>query len=234
MTRTVLLLFAASSALAAPQLAVAQETPAISQEDTDCFVDRTCDFEVRGALTKAEQEEECLNTGRCAIGNEKLVVLVKPKTRAAQPASSPSPAQLTQPARKAMPSAAQASAPKARVIPQTCTPSVPNAMNMCLSFAAGSAELSPSAKAQIDVFAGSLKKSPTSGNFKIEGHTDSSGTAEQNAELSRRRAESVVSYLVAQGVPASRLAAEGFGFSRPKPGLQSNNPLNRRVEIVHN
>jgi outer membrane protein OmpA-like peptidoglycan-associated protein len=44
----------------------------------------------------------------------------------------------------------------------------------------------------------------------------------------------VVNYLVGLGVPATRLQAEGFGFSKPKPGHPASDPLNRRVEIVRN
>ncbi len=51
---------------------------------------------------------------------------------------------------------------------------------------------------------------------RIEGHTDSRGTDEYNADLSRRRANSVMKWLVEQGVEADRLTAKGFGERNPE------------------
>ena len=51
--------------------------------------------------------------------------------------------------------------------------------------------------------------------FAIEGHTDAVGNREFNRDLSQRRAQSVVDYLVTQGVEAQRLDARGFGFDKP-------------------
>jgi hypothetical protein len=52
--------------------------------------------------------------------------------------------------------------------------------------------------------------------IRIEGHTDSRGTDEYNADLSRRRANSVMKWLVDQGVEADRLSAKGFGERKPE------------------
>jgi outer membrane protein OmpA-like peptidoglycan-associated protein len=49
----------------------------------------------------------------------------------------------------------------------------------------------------------------------VEGHTDDRGTDEYNLDLSRRRAASVVRFLVEHGVDPSRLRPEGYGRSRP-------------------
>jgi outer membrane protein OmpA-like peptidoglycan-associated protein len=81
-------------------------------------------------------------------------------------------------------------------------------------FAVGSYQLKPSAKASLDELAGKLKGM----NFetiKIVGHTDPTGKAAFNDKLSRQRAESVKRYLVAHGVPASRIQTEGVGSSMP-------------------
>lgn len=71
-------------------------------------------------------------------------------------------------------------------------------------------------------------------NAAIEGHTDNVGSEEYNRELSRRRAESVRSYLVMQGVEARRLTATGLGQSRPLASNDSEGgrQQNRRVEII--
>lgn len=68
---------------------------------------------------------------------------------------------------------------------------------------------------------------------RIDGHADSRGGEKYNLELSRRRAESVVNYLVKKGIDRSRLHIRVFGGS--KPLVVSNdveqNAKNRRVEI---
>ncbi len=68
----------------------------------------------------------------------------------------------------------------------------------------------------------------------IEGHTDSDGEAKHNQDLSRRRADSVKTYLVAAGISSSRLSTEGFGESKPvAPNTTSmGKAQNRRVELV--
>lgn len=55
-------------------------------------------------------------------------------------------------------------------------------------------------------------------NIKIElgGHTDTRGDAKDNQVLSEGRSQSVVNYLIQQGVEASRLVARGYGESKPK------------------
>jgi OmpA-OmpF porin, OOP family len=69
----------------------------------------------------------------------------------------------------------------------------------------------------------------------IEGHTDNVGTAEYNQKLSDARAKSVRQYLISNfGIKASRLAAIGYGLTRP---IDSNNTeegrqKNRRVQAV--
>ena len=67
----------------------------------------------------------------------------------------------------------------------------------------------------------------------VEGHTDSVGTDQYNQALSRRRAETVRSYLVDHGIARSRITADGMGESKP---VASNDTAdgraqNRRVEL---
>ncbi|MDD2924933.1 OmpA family protein [Rhodoferax sp.] len=71
-------------------------------------------------------------------------------------------------------------------------------------------------------------------NLAIEGHTDNVGNAKANAELSRRRAEAVVAYLVAHGIQAQRLKASGKGDSVPVADnrTEDGRARNRRVELV--
>jgi OOP family OmpA-OmpF porin len=69
----------------------------------------------------------------------------------------------------------------------------------------------------------------------IEGHTDDVGTNEQNMQLSQKRAESVVSYLVdGLHIAPSRLKAVGYGETRPiaDNSTQEGQRMNRRIDAV--
>ena len=76
-------------------------------------------------------------------------------------------------------------------------------------------------------------RSSSSQNLSVEGHTDSTGTDSYNLNLSQRRAEAVVDYLVGHGIDRSRLSARGFGESAPISTNDSaaGRAQNRRVEI---
>jgi outer membrane protein OmpA-like peptidoglycan-associated protein len=70
--------------------------------------------------------------------------------------------------------------------------------------------------------------------LEIQGHTDSDGSEAYNKQLSERRAESVLNYLVLFGVDPSRLQARGYGESMSVAPNDSdeNKAKNRRVELV--
>lgn len=71
--------------------------------------------------------------------------------------------------------------------------------------------------------------------LRIEGHTDSSGDAAHNLDLSKRRAESVKAVLVSQfKVEAGRLTTAGMGATKPLEGNETakGRAQNRRVEFV--
>lgn len=79
-----------------------------------------------------------------------------------------------------------------------------------------------------------LLKKESSWKIKIEGHTDSAGSAEYNLDLSKRRAASTKKYLVEKGVTDGMIITDGFGESKPiadnktKEGMQKN----RRVVLT--
>lgn len=81
--------------------------------------------------------------------------------------------------------------------------------------------------------AGLLKSRPKLG-FEVQGHTDNVGGEESNLKLSKARAESVRSWLVAHGVGAQQLISQGYGESRPVADNDSDagRASNRRVELV--
>lgn len=69
--------------------------------------------------------------------------------------------------------------------------------------------------------------------IRVEGHTDSVGSAAYNQRLSERRSNSVAQYLEGLGVRSSRIDAIGYGKSQPRAtnSTASGRQLNRRVEI---
>lgn len=98
-------------------------------------------------------------------------------------------------------------------------------------FDTGKDDLKSSAKESLAKAAATLKGSET--NIVIEGHTDSTGSDRINQPLSQRRANQVRDFLVANGVPGSRLTAIGYGSSRPAVpnDTDANRALNRRVQL---
>jgi outer membrane protein OmpA-like peptidoglycan-associated protein len=70
--------------------------------------------------------------------------------------------------------------------------------------------------------------------FEVSGHTDTSGSAAHNKELSQKRAAVIVKELAARGVPASEIVAVGKGSDEPlvKPdNTPAKKAKNRRYEI---
>jgi len=69
--------------------------------------------------------------------------------------------------------------------------------------------------------------------FRIEGHTDSRGSASYNQQLSERRARSAKTFLIhSVGVESSRLESVGKGESEPYDPELPESGVNRRVQIV--
>ncbi len=100
-----------------------------------------------------------------------------------------------------------------------------------VSFKSGSAILTSESEARLASFASALRDETLGRKrFEIAGHTDASGSAEKNRQLSQARAEAVRSFLVAHGVPATRLEAKGYGAEGLALPGQPLDPRNRRVE----
>jgi len=100
-------------------------------------------------------------------------------------------------------------------------------------FGYDSAELSAEARAALDANAAVLKKY-SAWTVTIEGHCDERGTAEYNLALGERRAAAAQSYLVALGVPASRVKTVSYGKEFPfDPGHdEAAWAKNRRAHFV--
>ena len=96
----------------------------------------------------------------------------------------------------------------------------------------GKASIKPSTLPVLHEIATFILDYPTH-DFWVKGYTDSIGSASANQRISQRRAQSVVDYLVEQGVPARQLKAKGFGEQNPIASnkTKSGRAKNRRVEI---
>ena len=101
-----------------------------------------------------------------------------------------------------------------------------------ISFATGSARITPALEPILDRFAQTLAENPKT-TVRIVGHTDSTGSDAINDPLSVNRASSVRNYLSARGVAADRIAIDGRGAREPIADNASDagRARNRRVDI---
>ena len=93
-------------------------------------------------------------------------------------------------------------------------------------------QIDASGREALDDVATVLRQNPSL-RVELGGHTDSQGSETHNEGLSQRRAEAARSYLVAQGIAASRLEAKGFGESSPAAdnATADGRRANRRTEV---
>jgi outer membrane protein OmpA-like peptidoglycan-associated protein len=93
--------------------------------------------------------------------------------------------------------------------------------------------LKPGAREKLAKVSGIILSHPGL-KIDVEGHTDSVGGDEYNMRLSENRANSVRDYLVAQGVSADAVTAQGFGKTQPVAdnSTAAGRQRNRRVEMV--
>lgn len=100
-------------------------------------------------------------------------------------------------------------------------------------FDTGRAELQASANRTLLKLVQFLQINPLR-RVRIEGYTDNTGSAEENLELSRARAQAVADLLVDLGIDAKRVQVVGYGVDFPVAENASarGRAQNRRVEIV--
>ncbi|WP_372748998.1 OmpA family protein [Litorivivens sp.] len=101
-----------------------------------------------------------------------------------------------------------------------------------ITFKSGSADLTGDSVESLTDIASFLKNQPEI-RLEIAGHTDSSGGARFNMDLSQKRADSVKSFLVRAGIDASRMRTRGYGETDPVAtnSTASGRAMNRRVEF---
>ncbi len=103
-----------------------------------------------------------------------------------------------------------------------------------VQFELGSARLLAVSSPLLDAVADVMRDNPQIEVVEVAGHTDASGGAKRNRELSQQRAESVRQYLLSKGIAKGRLTAKGYGPDRPIAGNDTpeGREANRRVEFV--
>ncbi len=100
-------------------------------------------------------------------------------------------------------------------------------------FDVGKATLKPGARESLAKLSGVLLMLPDV-NLRVEGFTDSTGSAETNKVLSANRAKSVYDYLITMKIDAARMAHAGYGPANPvgDNATAAGRAQNRRVEIT--
>lgn len=101
-----------------------------------------------------------------------------------------------------------------------------------IAFAAKMARMTRASEDELDKLVEIARSCPEI-RIQAQGHTDGTGKRAANLRLSRRRAQAVVDYFEANGIPATRLSAVGYGPDRP---IASNRTAqgqakNRRIEF---
>jgi OOP family OmpA-OmpF porin len=102
-----------------------------------------------------------------------------------------------------------------------------------INFDVDKSTIRPESMGTLNMIVNVMKTNPDV-KFEIDGHTDNTGAAAHNLQLSQDRANAVQAQLVSMGIDASRLTTKGFGDTKPisDNGTQDGKANNRRVEFV--
>jgi|SRR5699024_6213234 len=104
--------------------------------------------------------------------------------------------------------------------------------NSGIFFATDKYDINEQSKNSLDKLVKIFKDYPNT-DILLEGHTDNTGRAEYNMQLSEKRAKSVYDYLINQGISSSRFTTKWYGEEQPKHdnSTADGRSKNRRVEI---
>jgi outer membrane protein OmpA-like peptidoglycan-associated protein len=109
----------------------------------------------------------------------------------------------------------------------------PKSVDLVIHFDLDSAVLKKDNRPLLDDLVSAMKNDRLANvKFKIEGHTDAQGSEQHNMKLSQGRADSVISYLISNGIENDRLTGEGKGFSELLVPEKPKAAENRRVRIT--
>ena len=95
------------------------------------------------------------------------------------------------------------------------------------------ADIRPDAAVELDKLVQVLNDNPGI-SIELSSHTDARGSDIYNQDLSQRRAESAVEYIISKGIDRSRITAKGYGESRPvvrNAKTEEEHQRNRRTEF---
>jgi outer membrane protein OmpA-like peptidoglycan-associated protein len=113
----------------------------------------------------------------------------------------------------------QAAAALGAMTPDSSPAQLVDALNLLvIDFGQGSSALPQGVDPILTQVATVLEARSPSERYEVSAHTDGSGTPLSDLELSRRRAQAVIDFLVNQGVPGERLQARGAGDLDPAAG----------------
>lgn len=229
--------FAAAIALLVPAAASAQAAPGADQstEDLVCQLSDKC-TDANAQPTVAETAPSGAPAPRISA-TRGFTIARKVESTSSSKYVAPAPANKAAP-RTAYGQSAGKSTYVAKPKPMMAANAKPlpkGRADLRVSFANGSAELTEAGQREAQKFAAALGSPLLDGmRFTIEGHTDAVGGRDYNLDLSRRRAQAVVDYLVGKGADRSRFDVVGYGFDKPLSGTSAGSPVNRRVEVVRN
>lgn len=125
------------------------------------------------------------------------------------PVATPNPADTTEPV------------PATRAVTGTTT----------LNFVTGSTQLTPESTRAVNDLAATLKTDPNA-QIQVAGHTDNTGNAQANQQLSLSRANAVKAMLVRDGISADRISTAGYGQDRASNDTEEGRLQNRRTELT--
>jgi OmpA-OmpF porin, OOP family len=174
-----------------------------------------------------KHNDETFHDLEYTVGVDFLFGQPKPAVAAVQPAPAPEPAPVAETPKEEAP-----------IEPAPAAEPAPGHYKYCITlhgeFDIDRALIRPEYRDEVAKVGDFMKKYPTT-TAVIEGHTDNVGNAEHNLELSKKRAEAVVNYLVENyGIDRSRLASRGYGMSRPVAdnATDEGRQKNRRMEAI--
>jgi outer membrane protein OmpA-like peptidoglycan-associated protein len=123
-------------------------------------------------------------------------------------------------------------APSAPLTRQGCEQSLAGILaGEQIEFATGSATIDAKSGALLDQLARQVRSCP--GAIRVEGYTDTVGRGKVNQQLSQARAAAVRGALIARGISAKRLTAQGYGARRAiaDNSTEAGRAQNRRIEF---
>jgi outer membrane protein OmpA-like peptidoglycan-associated protein len=233
------LLAAAETAQASKKYRERESAPRVAREAVQAAEDARRDGVEARAVAEAQARREA---AAAAAAEAARLAAEEQARRQAELVLEESQRQAELAAREAAEQAAAAEAAKARAefaarlnraLPTRVTDRGVVAEISGVQFATGAATLNPEAREALARFSGIVGTYPEL-RFKIEGHTDTTGSVETNRNLSLQRAITVRDYLVGQGGDPSAFEVEGLGPDQPVAdnATAEGRARNRRVEIV--